>query len=619
MSNNATLESKNASGFQHIKPTLRAFIWGIIGIFVGMSTTAILMGTPLVTEQSGIFGFLFGLIGWLLGSGMWEGVILPWFGNEDHWDQGTGIGRYFRFNTDHKVIGLQYLITSSLAFLLAGLMAMALRYNLMTPNLRLFPNPQMYNTFMGVHGSLMIFAVAVVAIVGGFGNYFVPLLVGADDMVFPKLNGASFWFVPAGVIAIAISPFWGGFQTGWTGYAPLSAADASGQTLYYLGVYALGLSSIFTAINVIATTIYLRAPGLTWKRLPMFAWAMLVTSVLNLIWVPVIGVDMIMGLLDRAVPTQFFNASGIPLLWQDLFWLFGHPEVYIIMLPAWGLWLEILPVMSQKTLFGRKWVVAGFIGIVSLSSLVWTHHMFTTTGDSRLIPFMTTTELISIPTGFMYIATLGTIWGGRLKLNTPTIFILMSLFNFLIGGLTGVFLSDVPGDFELHNTYFVVSHFHYTILGGMVFTWFAGMFYWFPKFSGKMYNETWGKISAWGIFIFFNLTFLGMQVAGIDGMNRRVAVYLPYLHSINVWISISAFFLGTSFAIPAVNFIYSWTKGKEAAANVWQGKTLEWQTSSPPPHENFNEIPVVTSDFYDYGEDLSKYKVSIPPSHGVDA
>lgn len=618
MSSGVREESTQLSDFEHIKPTLRAFLWGIIGVFAGMAVTALIMGTTLVTEQSGVFGFLFGLAGWLLGSGMWEAVVLPWFGKENKWDQGQGIGRYFRFNTDHKVIGLQYLLTSVIAFFLAGLMAMALRYNLMTPALDLFPTAKVYNTFMGIHGSLMIFSVAVVAIVGGLGNYFVPLLVGADDMVFPKLNGASYWFVPAGIIAILISPFWGGFQTGWTGYAPLSSTDGSGQILYFLGIYSLGLSSIFTAINVIATIIYLRAPGLSWKRLPMFAWAMLVTSLLNIIWVPVIGVDMVMGLLDRAVPTQFFTEDGIPMLWQDLFWLFGHPEVYIIMLPAWGLWLEILPVMGQKTLFGRKWVLAGLIGITGLSSLVWTHHMFTSTDDTRLIPFMTTTELISIPTGFMYIAALGTMWGARLRLNTPLIFVLMSIFNFLIGGLTGVFLSDVPGDFQLHNTYFVVAHFHYTILGGMVFTWLAGMYYWFPKFSGKMYNELWGKIGAWCIFIFFNLTFTGMQVAGIDGMNRRVASYLPYLHNINLFVSICAFFLGLSFMIPLINFAYSWAKGKQAASNVWGGKTLEWQTSSPPPHENFHEIPLVTGDFYDYGEVAADYKISIHPSTGLD-
>lgn len=617
MLRHAQSETNRPTMFEHIKPTIRAVLWGVIGVFAGMAITALLSGTSLVTERSGVIGFIFGLTGWMLGAGMWEGVVLPWLGKPGRWDEGSGIGRYFRFHTDHKVIGLQYLMASGLTFLLAGLMAMAIRYNLMTPDLTLFPTAQSYNTFMGAHGSLMIFAVAVVAIIGGFGNYFVPLLVGADDMVFPKLNGASYWFVPAGVLAIALSPLWGGFQTGWTGYAPLSAEDASGQILYFLGVFALGLSSMFTAINVIATIVYLRAPGLTWGKLPMFAWAMLTTSILNLIWVPVVGTDMIMGLLDRVVPTQFFNAEGLSLLWQDLLWLFGHPEVYIIMLPAWGLWLEILPVMSQKTLFGKKWAIAGFAGVTVLSSIVWTHHMFTTTGDARLIPFMTTTELISIPTGFMYIAALGTIWGGRLRLNTPTLFVLMSLFNFLIGGLTGVFLSDVPGDFQFHNTYFVVSHFHYTILGGMVFTWLAGMYYWFPKFSGRMYNELWGKISAWGIFIFFNLTFAGMQIAGIEGMNRRVAVYLPYLQSINIWVSVSAFLLGLSFAIPVVNFAYSWAKGRIAAANPWQGQTLEWHTSSPPPHGNFDETPLVAKDFYDYGEQSVRDQIPAPPSSGM--
>ncbi len=583
-------------------PMLRALLWAAIGFVAGAWLVALISGSAFITNRSVTVGYLLALIGWIPGGGAWEACVKPAFGAAATWDEGRGIARYLRFNTDHKVIGLQYLFASAGTFLVAGLFAMAMRIELLTPGLNLFPNAAAYNVVFGVHGTLMLFAVAVVAIIGGFGNYFLPIMLGARDMTFPRLNGLSWWFVVPGVLAVLLSPLIGGFQTGWSGYAPLSATDAPGQVLYFLGVFSLGLSSLLTALNMIATTIYMRAPGLTWGRLPIFAWGMLGTAVLNVLWVPVVGVAMIMGLMDRIVPTQFFSAQGLPVLWQDLFWIFGHPEVYIIMLPAWAIWMEVIPVMARKTLFGYRWVVAGIAGVVLLSSVVWTHHMFTDVSNDRLVPFMTTTELISIPTGFMFLAAIGTMWQGRIRLNTPMLLVLMSMFNFLLGGVTGVFLADVSVDLQLHDTYFVVAHFHYTILGGMVFAWFAALYYWFPKYTGRMYNELWGKVFAWVIFFAFNLTFFAMFLAGINGMNRRIATYLPYLSGLNVWISIWAFVLGLGFFIPLVNFIYCWVRGPRAPANPWGGKTLEWQTSSPPPHENFEEEPVVKSDFYSYGE-----------------
>ncbi|MBI1220816.1 MAG: cytochrome C oxidase subunit I [Rhodobacteraceae bacterium] len=585
----------------HAAPMLRAALWGAIGFLAADWAVAAALGSRLGAEWPVVTGFFAGSTGWVLGGGALEACVRPWFGPAPAWDEGIGAGRFLRFHSDHKIIGIQYLVSATVTFLLAGLAAMLMRLELMTPKLDVFADAQQYNEAFGVHGSLMLFAVSVVAIVGGFGNYFVPVMVGADDMTYPRLNGLSWWFLVPGVLAILLSPLVGGFQTGWTGYAPLAAQDAVGQDLYYLGIFALGLSSLFTAINVIATTLYMRAPGLSMGRLPMFVWAMLVTSVLNLIWVPVIGTGMIFALADRILGTHFFDAQGLPLLWQDLFWLFGHPEVYIIMLPAWGLWLEIIPVFSRKRLFGYGWAVAGMLGVMFLSSYVWTHHMFTTVADSRLVPFMTTTELISIPTGFMYIAALGTLWKGRIRLRTPMLYVLMSVFNFLIGGFTGVFLSDVPADFQLHNTYFVVAHFHYTIIGGMVFAWLAGLYYWFPKYTGRLYSEGWGKLAAWLVFLGFNCSFLGMFVAGFDGMNRRVAEYMPYLGGINAWISVWSFVLGLAFGIAILNLLISAATGKRAGDNPWGGKTLEWQTSSPPPHGNFARPPVVTGDFYSYG------------------
>jgi cytochrome c oxidase subunit 1 len=584
-------------------PMLRALLWAVIGYVAGAWIAALLSGQGLNGEIPVSVGFVIGLLGWTLGGGAWEAWVLPWFGVEDRWDYGKGVARYFRFATDHKVIGLQYFWAALFAFGAAGLVAMSMRAELMSPELSLFSTNQDYNTALGIHGTLMVLAVAVVAIVGGFGNYLVPIMVGADDMTFPKLNGLSWWFVLPGVFAILLSPLLGGFQTGWTGYAPLSAMDAPGQDLYFLGVVALGLSSLLTAINVLATTLYMRAPGLSLLRLPAFVWAMVVTSVLNVIWVPVIGTAMVMGLFDRIIGTNFFSAQGLPVLWQDLFWLFGHPEVYIIMLPAWAIWLEIVSVFSRKPLFGYNWMLAGFVGVVVLSSYVWTHHMFTTTADVRLIPFMTTTELISIPTGFMYICAIGTLWQGRIRLLTPMIYAIMSMLNFLIGGLTGVFLADVPADFQLHNTYFVVAHFHYTIVGGMIFAWLAALHYWFPKYSGRMYNEGLAKIMAVAIFVAYNATFLAMFVSGIDGMNRRVGTFLPYLTGLNVWTSVWSFILGSAFLLAMLNLVISWLRGPAANANPWGGTTLEWKTTSPPPHENFLEPPVVTQDFYVYGKE----------------
>ena len=586
-----------------IFPMLRAVLWAVIGFVAGAWVMAFATGSDLSAELPVTIGYLVATAGWVLGGGAWEGWVLPWFGRPSTWDEGHGVARYFRFNTDHKVIGLQYVWSAIFAFGVAGLLAMLMRIELMSPSLSLFATSMDYNTAFSIHGTLMLFAVSVVAIVGGFGNYFVRIMIGADDMTFPKLNGVSWWFVLPGVIAVLLSPLMGGIQTGWTAYAPLAAMDAPGQDLYYVGVSMLGLSSLLTAINAIATTLYMRAPGLTIRRIPVFVWSMLVTSVLNLIWVPVISAAMVMGLLDRLIPTNFFSAAGLPVLWQDLFWLFGHPEVYIIMLPAWGMWLEIIPVFSRKSLFGYGWVLAGFLGVVVLSSYVWTHHMFTTTADNRLIPFMTTTELISIPTGFMYIAAIGTMWQGRLRLRTPMLYILMSMLNFLIGGFTGVFLADVPADFQLHNTYFVVAHFHYTIIGGMVFAWLGATHYWFPKYSGRMYNEAIGKLAAWTIFIGFNATFFAMFIAGVEGMNRRVATYMPYLSGINIWTSLWSFLLGLGFFVAFLNILVAWVRGPRAPADPWGGTTLEWKTSSPPPHENFDTPPVVTQDFYLYGSE----------------
>jgi cytochrome c oxidase subunit 1 len=583
-------------------PMLRALLWGIAGFALGALATAAVTGTTVADERAVTVGYLIGALGWIGGGGAWEAWVRPWFGYPDTWAEGFGAARYLRFATDHKVIGVQYLVSSLLALGAAGLFAMVMRAELLTPEIDVVGTAQTYNAFVGVHGTLMIFSVAVVAIVGGFGNYFVPLMIGAEDMTFPKLNGVSWWFVVPGVLAILLSPLMGGFETGWTGYQPLGSTGTSGQILYYLGTITLGISSLLTAINVVATTVYLRAPGLSVGCIPMFVWSMVFTSILALLWLPVVTAGFLLALSDRLVPTGIFSAEGgLPLLWQDLFWLFGHPEVYIIMLGAWGLWLEIVPVMSRKSLFSYRWALAGFGGITLLSSMVWVHHMFTAAGSVRWIPFMSTTELISIPTGLMYLVVIGTLWKGRIHLTTPMLFALFSILNFLIGGATGIFLADVPSDIQLQDTFFVVAHFHYTIVGGMIFAFLAGLHYWFPKITGRRYREGWGKLSAWWLFVFFNLTFLPMFASGIEGMNRRIAEYLPYLQPLNVVTSVGGFLFGIGFLIVAANLIGARRSGPPAESDPWGGQTLEWRTSSPPPRENFAREPVVTAGFYTYG------------------
>lgn len=581
---------------------LRACLWAAVGYVLGAGATALIGSVRFSSEVAITIGYFLGLVGWLLGVGLWEALARPYLGLPTRVDEGKGWRRYWRFNTDHKVVGIQYLITALFVFLLAGAFAMAMRYELAQPGMQLFPSKGAYNQIMSAHGALMIFVV-ILAIIGGFGNYFVPLHIGAEDMAFPVLNGASYWFIPPGVLAMLAAQLLGGWDTGWTGYPPLALTNASGQVLFNLGAYTLGFSSIVGSVNFLTTIIHLRAPGLHWGRLPMFVWSMLVTNLLILLFFPFAGMAFLMVLLDRIAGLTFFSPPGNPLLYQDIFWIFGHPEVYILVLPAFGVMLEILPVFARKPLFGYRWAVAGFLFVTIMSTMVWGHHMWTSgMSNSRLIPFMTMTELISIPTGLFYLSGLGTLWRARTRFTTPMLFAMGMLFNFLIGGLTGVFNADVPVDIHLHDTFFVVGHFHYTIMGGMVFALMAGLYYWFPKFSGRMYNETLGKIHFWWMFIAYNATFLPMFWLGMHGMNRRIADYLPYLAPVNMFVSISAFALGASMLLALGNFAYCWVRGKVAERDPWKAKTLEWSLPSPPPKENFPAIPEVVGDFYSYGE-----------------
>jgi len=589
-------------------PLVRAVACGFLFFAVGAGLTALLRKanghSAWSLEMSLAVGYAFGLPGWLFGVGVWEYWGREWLGGrvKGHDEGPHDWRRFFGWSMDHKVIGVQYLTTFLILFLLAGLFAMLIRVQLLRPVNSTFSDGT-YNRIMSMHGIIMI-AVAVASVIGGFGNYFVPIMIGSKDVAFPRLNALSFWLVPPVAVLLLAAQAAGGWDSGWTAYPPLSVRNASGQAFFSLAIITFGLSSILSGLNFIVTIVHMRAPGMTWGRLPIFVWAMFATSLLSLTFTQFFAAAMLMILLERVAGLTFFDASrgGAPLLYQHIFWFYSHPAVYIFVLPGLGITLEVLTHFSRKPLFAYWWAVGGLLGIIAMSGVVWAHHMFASGMQEWLLaPFLVSTEIVSIPTGLVFLSALGTIWMGRIWLRTPMLFALGVVFNFLIGGITGIFLADVPTDLNLHDSYFVVAHFHYTIIGGEIFALFAGIYYWFPKMSGRMYNEKLGQIHFWLMFIGFNATFIPMFWAGLHGMNRRIATYTPDLQGLNVFISIMAFGLGASFIPFVVNMVYSLARGPKAAADPWRARTLEWQTSSPPPVENFPAIPVVGGNPYDYG------------------
>ncbi len=597
---------------------IKGLIFGIVGFLIG---AGVAMPFGLHTDAVITIGYTFALTFWLLGAGVWDHWARGWLGMENKPLPSLashGVKRYFAFSGDHKVIGIQYLVTMVILFLLAGLMAMLIRIELMSPGEDIM-DPNVYNTVMSWHGIVMV-AVAVAALLGGFGNYVVPLLIGAEDMAFPRLNGLSYWLVPPVGVLLILTLFFGGVDFGWTAYPPLSVQPGIGKLLFLLAFLTFGLSSIIGGLNFLVTIANMRAPGLTWGRLPIFVWGTFCASILSLIFTQFVAAGLIMIIMDRVVGTAFFasDQGGGAILYEHIFWIYSHPAVYVMILPGFALMLEVLTHFSRKPLFAYKWAVGGLLGITGLSGIVWAHHMFTSgMADWLNAPFVAATELISIPTGLIFMAGLGTIWMGKMRLTVPMLFALGELFNFTIGGLTGIFLADAPTDFHLHDTYFVVAHFHHTIMGGEIFALFIGIYYWFPKITGRMYNETLGKIHFWWMFIAFNATFLSMYMTGYLGMNRRIADYSPELGGANMLSSMLAFVLGASFLIFIYNMVVSWVRGPQAEANPWQLRTLEWALSSPPPEHNFPEVPQITGHPYDYGVPGSEHVAGSIPAVAV--
>jgi len=585
---------------------LRAIGGAVIGLALGAGLAA--FGLQAELGQILALGYIFALLGFLLGIGAFR-FWLTWAAGrevdvaEEHAAHGRAGDwrRYFRFTTDHKVIGVQYLVSAFVLFFIAGTAAMLMRFELAQPGIA--TSKDIYNTVMSTHGAMMI-TVALVSIIGGLGNYLVPLMVGARDMAFPKANALSYWMLPLAIVLVATNPLLGGFDSGWTAYPPLSQQANLGQQAYLMAFVTVGVSSILSAINFLVTVFRMRAPGMSLMRMPIFVWALTVTAALALIATSVVAMAFTMLLFDRLLGTSFFRASrgGDVILFQHLFWFYSHPAVYIMALPGLGAILEIVPVFARKPLFAYPLAVLMFVSIGVMSFMVWAHHMFVSgMAEFFHIPIMLTTELISVPTGIVFLAALGTIWMGRIQFKVPMLWVFGFLWAFLIGGITGVFLADVPTDITLSDTYFVVAHFHYTIVGGTIFGLFAGTYYWFPKITGRMYDETLGRLHFWWFTIAFNATFIPMFWLGIEGMRRRVADYPAGFGLVNLFISFAALNIALSVVVFAFNMVRSWRRGPLAAPNPWRAQTLEWQVASPPPIENFDQIPIVTDTPYQYG------------------
>jgi cytochrome c oxidase subunit 1 len=524
---------------------------------------------------------------------------------EDHSSHGAYSWRdYFRVNTDHKVIGLQYICTTFVFFVIGGVMAMLMRAELASPGQQ-FVDPNTFNGLFSVHASLMIF-LFIIPVFAGIANYVLPLMIGAPDMAFPRLNALSFWLLPMAGIMMLASFFapGGSFATGWTAYAPLSTETPLGQTFFSIAVQFAGASSIATALNFLVTIITMRAPGMTFWRMPLLAWANFTTSLLVVIATPFIAGSQFFVLFDRALGTHFFDPShgGDVLMYQHVFWFYSHPAVYIMMLPGFGIISEVISTHARKPVFGYRMMAFSLMAIVLLGFTVWAHHMFVSGMFPWLrVPMMITTMLIAVPTGIKIFSWLATLWRGVIHLRTPMLFALGFITMFTLGGISGIILAVIPVDIHVSDTYFVVAHIHYVLFGGSVFTIFAGIYHWFPKMTGRMYDETLGKIHFWLSFIFFNLTFGPMHLVGVDGMPRRVADYASEFATINAIISVSSFLFGLSFLVFVYNIVASWRHGPLAPANPWRAHTLEWQVSSPPPVFNFDEVPTVVGGPYEYG------------------
>jgi cytochrome c oxidase subunit I len=603
---------------------VRGFIGQILGTAAGI--LLVLLTRPLMglypiwhDEPVWVLGSVFGAIGFLVG----VGAMSDWFkwmrGIETPLHHGPPVGvpewtRYFGVDYNHKVIGIQYGVTGLILLMIGGGFAVIFRAELAAPGFQ-FLDAGTYNTLMSMHGWAAL--AAILLGIGGLANYLVPLMIGAEDMAFPRLNAFAYWINVPGIALLMLSLFFG-WDSGWTAYPPLSTMGSVGFQLVFYAVFLIGLSSVLGAVNIITTMLRMRPPGMSLFRMPIFCWAVLATNLIQLTATQLIGLAFLLLSMQRVLGMGFFDPDkgGTPILFQHLFWFYSHPAVYIFVLPGLGIISELLPVFSRKPLFGYRWIALSSIAIALVGFLVWGHHMFTSGFAEYLrVPFMISTLLVAVPTGVKFFSWIGTIWGGKLSFETPMLFTLGAISVFLIGGLSGPILATVASDLHLHDSYFVVGHFHATIFGGFTFPFFAAIYFWYPKITGRMYNETLGKLHFWIMTPAFWVMSIGQMSIGVIGMRRRIADYDPALgvEFGHVLITIAGFAIAFSVLLMIYNLFSSAEMGRVAGNNPWRSRSPEWQIPSPVPEHSYASPITVVGEPYDYGLPDSAY-VSMGPA-----
>src|SRR5258706_13634045 len=618
----------------------RGLFWQVIGILIGAGIVEI--GRAILPDYEPFSPFGFSEPAWVLGAflgGLFflagNGSVTDWFKwsrgidtPEHHEEHYHGWEKYINYSLDHKVIGVQYTLTALALISIGGLFALIFRTELAQPglqflklDLKLFGQngPQLYNTLMSLHGMLMIQGILLG--VAGIINYVVPLLLGAKDMAFPRLNAFSYWIAVPGAITLLSSPFLDGFDTGWTGYPPLSTRAPVGMQMFFLGVFFLGWSSILGGLNVVTTVVLGRVKSINALRMPIFVWAGVATSIITMTATQLIALAFQLVIFQRLFGMGFFDPGkgGNPVLFQHLFWFYSHPAVYVFVLPGLGVISELLVVFARKPLFGYRWVAMSSLGIALVGFLVWAHHMFASGMNEYLrVPFMYSTLLVGIPTGVKFFSWVATLWKGKVEYATPMLFVLGAIIVFLLGGITGPPLAAISLDLHLTDTYFVVGHFHDTIFGGFVFPFFAALYYWFPKATGRRMSETLGKLHFWIMTpSFLVLQFVMMRIA-LLGMRRRIVDYDPALGfgSTHIFLTVAGYLIGLSVLIFFYHFFNSMKNGEKAEGNVWNSRSPEWQVPSPMPTHNYDQPFEVVGEPYDYGLPGSKYVEFTSPAKG---